>query len=204
MERGQDVPADVLARAVECVLTGGILLYPTETVYGLGSDAANGEATRSIRRLKRSDPQKPLLVLTDSWERVEGWIRAPRGLTLDLMQIAESHPLTILFPAEPTVPESLIGASEAIGFRLTHDRFCRQLIQEAATPLSSTSANRTGEGAPSRLEQVEPSIRAGADFAVDGGTLPGVASTIVRATSEGLEVLREGSLSAADLAQLLS
>lgn len=203
MEFGQDIPADVLTQAVESVLRGGILLYPTDTVYGIGGDAARDDVTRRIRELKGVEANKPLLVLTDSWDRVEDWIPKPEGLVRRLMALSAFHSITILFPAAERVPRTLIGSSEEIGIRLCRHPFCIDLIRKASRPISSTSANPTGEAVPLSMQEINDRIRLGVDLVVDGGSLPGAPSTIVRPVGDRPIVLREGSISEAALGRLL-
>jgi L-threonylcarbamoyladenylate synthase len=200
----QDVSDRLLKQAVDCVLCGGVLLYPTDTVYGLGGDATNVAASERIRKLKGTDSDKPLLLLTDSWTRVEGWIRDPDPLTSALMELGKQYPLTILFAAGPSAPRNITGSSSEIGIRWCHLPFCRRLISESETLISSTSANPTGYPTPVRLDDIDPAIRVGADVEIDGGLLDGLASTIVRSGGGRLEVLREGALDARKIAKLLA
>jgi len=199
----QAIPDDVVLAAARCVGGGGILLYPTDTVYGIGGDACSDEVSDRVRRLKGAQVDKPLLVLTDDWARVRTWIPRPEGKVKDLMSIGEEHSLTILFPASSEVPRGLIGASEEIGIRLCRDPFCAALIKQSGRLLSSTSANRTREPVPIRFTEIDAEIRAGCDYAVDGGPLPGSASTIVRVAGNGIEMIREGGLSSESLERLL-
>ncbi|HUF07754.1 MAG TPA: L-threonylcarbamoyladenylate synthase [Rhodothermales bacterium] len=199
----QAIPDDVVLAAAECVSGGGILLYPTDTVYGIGGDACSDEASDRVRRLKGAQIDKPLLVLTDDWARVQPWVPRPEGIVKDLMSIGEEHSLTILFPASSEVPRWLIGASEEVGIRLCRDPFCAGLIRQSGCLLSSTSANRTGERVPVHFTEIDAKIRAGCDYAVDGGPLPGSASTIVRAAGDGFEMIREGGISYELLERLL-
>lgn len=189
--------------AAKCVGGGGILLYPTDTVYGIGGDASSDEVSDRVRRLKGAQVDKPLLVLTDDWARVRTWVPRAEGLVKDLMSIGEEHSLTILFPASSEAPRGLIGASEAVGIRLCRDPFCAGLIRQSGRLLSSTSANRTGEPVPIHFTEIDAEIREGCDYAVDGGPLPGSVSTIVRVAGDRVEIIREGGLSSEMLKRLL-
>lgn len=188
---------------MNCIEVGGVLLYPTDTVYGLGGDADNDRVSEKVRLLKGTHPSKPLLVLTDAWERIGNWILKPEGLARQVMTIGERHPLTILFPASPNVPRGLIGTSKEVGIRLCRHPFCTELIRISGRLLSSTSANRTGEPVPRRFEEIDEHIRNGSNYAVDGGRLDGTPSTIVRVVGDRYEVVREGSLSSDLLSRLL-
>lgn len=199
----RDIPDQIVNRAVKCVMDGGILLHPTDTVYGIGGDASNDDVSARIRRLKGTDSSKPLLVLTDSWDRVEHWIAHPDKLTRTLMTIGREHSLTILFSATASVPRGLVGSSSEVGIRLCLHPFCAKVIRRSGQPLSSTSANRTGKPVPILFDEVDEEILGGSDLAVDGGPLDGAASTIVRAANGRVEVVREGSLPTSMLSRLI-
>lgn len=203
MDFDRDVTDDVLSRAVDCILGGGILIYPTDTVYGLGGDAARDEVSDRLRQLKGSAPDRPLLILTDSWARVADWVSPPDALTRDLMAIAEARSLTILFSATKAVPKGLIGTSSEIGIRLCRYPFCARLIQASGRVISSTSANRAGGKPPLRPDQVEQAVIDGADLLVDGGALAGVPSTVVRPEGSSWRIVREGSVTGETLDRLL-
>jgi L-threonylcarbamoyladenylate synthase len=198
-----DVPEVVLTQAVDLVLSGGIILYPTDTVYGLGGDATNPAPSKRIRALKGSGVDKPLIVLTDSWDRVSEWIGKPDALTAELMDVGLHESLTILFPAQPSAPREVIGSSSEIGIRVCRHPFCARLIAGSGKPISSTSANTTGSPTPLRLNDIEDHIRGGVDLEIDGGELAGAASTIVRSAGRRPQVVREGSVTIEVLRHLL-
>lgn len=198
-----DVPDHVIRQAVEFLNRDGVILYPTDTVYGLGGDARSKTATDRIRRLKGNPSDKPLLVLTDSWERISDWIASPDETLRRLMEIGRSHSLTILFKTT-AAPRSLVGDATEVGIRLSAHPVCRRLIEVSGYPISSTSANLSGQSTPVKLGDVDATIRSGVDVAIDGGELGGPPSTIVRSSGGRLEIVREGSLAATELNHLLA
>ena len=177
--------------AATVVAAGGLLLYPTETVYGLGCDPWAGPAVARLQALKGRDAHKPMLALTDDWARVAGWLGEVKEVHQRLM--AHDGPLTILFAAGPGAPPSLVGSEGLVGVRRTTDPFCRSVIERNERPLVSTSANPAGAPAPARFEDVNAVILDGVDLAVDAGApLAGAPSTVVRVVGGMPVVVREG------------
>ena len=194
--------ADV-ARAARVVAGGGVVLYPAETVYGLGGDARRPDVAARIHVLKGSDPGKPLLALTDAWERVEAWVEAPAPVRRLWGEGAPS-PLTLVLPATAAAPRALVSADGFVGIRRTTSAPARALIEATGTALFSTSANPSGAPPPDRLGDVDAAIRRGVDATLDAGqTLDGHPSTLARFDPRRVrfEVLRAGPVSAEAIAQ---
>ena len=195
------MPPPPLARAAAAIQQGGVVLYPTETVYGLGCDPRRADAVARIGQLKGRDASKPMLAVTDRWGRVDGWIAGLTEPHRRLMSAADADgdPLavTLLFTPGPECPEALVGPGGLVGIRRTADPICRALVAACETAILSTSANPAGAPPPARFEQVEATIRAGVDAALDAGhPLRGTPSTVVQVAANGIEVLREGAVPA--------
>lgn len=190
--------------AVGALRHGGVILYPTETVYGLGGDARSGEAASRIRRLKGNPPDKPLLVLTDTWARVAPWL-APQNREEEILMAHEPPlPLTLLLRVRGGALPGARGAADRLGIRRTPDPVCRALIRALDAPLLSTSANPAGAPAPASFDDVAPEIRAGVDAAIEAvAPLGGVASTVCLVDAGELRVLRPGAVSADRLRSIL-
>ncbi len=188
------------SRAAEVVRAGGVLVYPTETVYGLGCDPSDAVAVARVRRIKGRDADRPMLALTDRWDRVAPWVAGLTAAHRRLMDHAPPLPVTIVFAASASAPPSLVSAEGGIGIRRTTSPFCRALIAAAGVPILSTSANRAGEPAVSDFAALDAEVIEAVDLAVDAGhPLGGTASTVVRIEGERLVVLREGAVEAATL-----
>ena len=197
MSRGSvfGTDAEGIQSAAATVASGGVLLYPTETVYGLGGDPEKEAVIERIRRLKGRDAGKPVLVLTDEWVRVEDWLSGVSATQRRLMTYEPPLPVTLLFDAAPATPPWLVGPDGWVGVRRTSDPFCRAVIQTADCALLSTSANEAGGVAPHRFSDVTAMIREGVDCAVDAGQpLAGTPSTVVRFDGDDLVVVREGAV----------
>lgn len=188
--------------ASQVVCSGGVLLYPTETVYGLGGDALDLSVVERIHEIKGSNPDKPMLVLTDEWERLSNWYRSEMTVFERISSHTPTLPITFLLTATVNAPEHLVGPENLVGIRRTANQFCRQLIADAGRPLISTSANVSGAPSPTSLPDVSEDIRSKVDLVVESSEpLSGLPSTIVK-VGEGLQVVREGSVSEEDLRKI--
>jgi L-threonylcarbamoyladenylate synthase len=193
---------DAAARAVRA---GGVILYPTETVYGVGGDARRPDVIERVRGMKGRDAEKPVLVLVDRWERVAGWVTGESDRVATVMGHEPPLAVTLLLDASGEAPAGVVGPNGLVGVRRTSDAFCRALIEEADAPLLSTSANPPGEPAPALFDDVAPSMRASVDVAVDAGRpLPGVPSTVARVQAGRVVVVRLGAVDLATLEGLVA
>ena len=197
------IEADV-ARAAAVIRNGGVLVYPTETVYGIGCDPTRTDAVARVCAVKGRDADRPMLALTDRWGRVEMWIADLTVVHRRLMQ-RDDLPVTIVFDASEAAPAGLVSTEGGIGIRRTLSPFCRALVSAADVPVLSTSANRAGEPAVSNFARLAPEVVDAVDLAIDAGdVLGGIASTVVRVENGRLVVLREGAVAAATLHQIVA
>ncbi len=178
-----------VARAVEVLRRGGVILYPTDTVWGLGCDATNPEAVAKIYRLKRSENKKSMLVLCASADMVVRYVDRAPGIAFEVMELA-TEPLTLILPGAVGVAENLVPEEGTLGVRVPDHEFCRRLLRAFGRPVVSTSANISGEKTPRTLAETAREIIDGVDYVVDPrfqGRPTGKASAIV-AFGEGGEV----------------
>ncbi|GAB5535384.1 MAG: hypothetical protein Rubg2KO_16330 [Rubricoccaceae bacterium] len=187
-----------LELAARLVAGGGVLLLPAETVYGLSGDARRPDAAARIHQIKGSDPSKPLLALTDTWDRVARWVHAPDPVRR-VWAVATLGAITLVLPATDACPAALAGADGFVGIRRSASPWVCDLVAKAGVPVFSTSANPSGDPPPARFEAVDPSIRRAVDLALDaGGELAGQPSTVARFDPEAsqFEILRPGPVTA--------
>ncbi len=193
----------LLSRAAEVLRQGGVIVHPTETVYGLAAVAEFPEALARIRTIKGREDRKPMLVLTDIWERAMPWIAHIQPAERRLMEA--ELPVTILFEPSSLVPKVLIGESPFIGIRRTTSPLVQRLIDETGYLLASTSANVSGTRPPTRAAEITPEIRQQVDLVVEydqNGS--GTPSTVVRIDENGkVHILRPGEVSLEQLLHLL-
>ncbi len=153
-------------QAAQILREGGIILYPTDTVWGLGCDATNAAAVERIYRLKRSENKKSMLVLCASADMVVRYVDKAPGIAFEVMELATS-PLTLILPGATGLAANLIPDEGTLGVRVPDHRFCRQLLRALGRPVVSTSANISGQATPAGLQEVAREIVEGVDYVVD-------------------------------------
>ena len=153
-------------RAVEVLRRGGIILYPTDTVWGIGCDATNAEAVDRIYRLKRSENKKSMLVLCASADMVVRYVNRAPGIAFEVMEMATT-PLTASLPGAAGVAPNLIPAEGTLGVRIPDHEFCRRMLRALGRPVVSTSANISGQPTAVGLQDVAQEIVDGVDFVVN-------------------------------------
>ena len=182
--------AEQVQKALEVLKKGGIILYPTDTVWGIGCDATDAEAVERIYRLKQSANKKSMLVLLDDPDKVSLYIRQVPEVAWQLFEVADK-PLTLILPGAAGVAGNLIPAEGTLGIRIPDDEFCRKLIRRLNRPLVSTSANVSGKPAPATFSEIADEIKKGVDFVVD----PSCEGRPTRKASSIISVGPEGEIS---------
>lgn len=165
MQNPTDIQKEV-DEAVRVMRGGGIILYPTDTVWGLGCDATNAAAVERIYRLKRSENKKSMLVLCASADMTVRYVNKAPGVAFEVMELATS-PLTAILPGAVGVAENLIPEEGTLGVRIPDHEFCRRMLAALKKPIVSTSANISGEATPVGLQDVAKEIVDGVDFVVN-------------------------------------
>lgn len=175
--------------AVEVLKRGGLILYPTDTVWGIGCDATNAEAVARIYALKQSENKHAMLVLCHSAEQVVRYVNRAPGIAFEVMEMASS-PLTLILPGAAGVAANLIPEEGTLGVRVPDHEFCQALLRRLGRPVVSTSANISGEKSPKTLPEIAREIVEGVDYVVNPrfqGRPTGKPSSII-AFGEGGEV----------------
>lgn len=175
--------------ALEVLKNGGLILYPTDTIWGIGCDATNPQAVAKIFALKGRDQNKSLIILLDADSKIESYVRHVPDVAYDLIEFAE-NPLTIIFSgAKNLAPEVINEEDGSVGIRVVKHPFCQQLIQRFRKPIVSTSANLSGRASPASFSQIDQKIINGVDYVVDleqDDTAPKKPSTIMKIEPDGL------------------
>lgn len=148
----------------EILKGGGTLLYPTDTIWGLGCDAQNTEAIRKIFEIKKRDPQKSMIILVESEKRLQDLVEVPE-MAWEIIDLSEK-PVTIVYQNPKNLPQELLAEDGSIGIRLVKNDFCKKLITKLNSPLVSTSANLSGGKSPLRFSDISPEIVSAVDYAV--------------------------------------
>lgn len=195
--------AESIQVALQILREGGLVAFPTDTVYGVGALVFDGKAVESIYVAKQRPIEKAIPVLMADAADME-------KVGMDIPEVAYQlaarffpGPLTCLIPKQPTLPES-VSATETVGVRVPDHEVARSLLR-AAGPMAVTSANISGQANPSTAQEVLAQLGGRIDLILDGGKTPGgVPSTLVDCTGKDLKILREGPISLAEIRQKLS
>jgi len=186
-----------LLLAAEVIQAGGIIVYPTETLYGIGCSAMHPRALQRVQHLKKRPEPKPILVLVRSKEEVRPLVREVPEIAESLINAFWPGPLTIVFPASDAVPPELTQGKGSIGIRIPSCAVCLRLLELAGVPITSTSANLSGDAPLDTIASMRSVLTPGIDLYLDAGTLPpSKPSTVVDVSGPSPRILREGAISA--------
>lgn len=157
---------DVLKAAAEAIKQGKTLLYPTDTVWGLGCDASNANAVAEVSKLKGRTPDKSYIILVDNDGRLQRHVRNVPEVAWDIIDNSD-RPITLIYPQGMAVAPEVLADDGSIAIRITKNEFLQKLIQRANRPLLSTSSNLTGEPTPKDFESIPKSIKDSVGHIVD-------------------------------------
>lgn len=195
-----------IQQALQVLRAGGIIVYPTDTVWGIGCDATNEEAVAKIYALKQREDSKSMLVLLDSPAKLNYYVDVPETAEMlleasdclknsDDSDLSDQKPLTLIYPNARHMAQNLIAEDGSIGIRITHEPFSKALCEQLRHPLVSTSANISGQPAAHCFAEIDEAILNGADYVCrfrrDDDT-PYEPSTIIKIGADGtFKIIRE-------------
>lgn len=184
---------------------GGVIVYPTDTFYGIGADPLSPEGLAKVYALKGRPAGEPLLVLVDSVATARDFAAEVTGLHERLMGRFWPGPLTILFPARPGLPAGIVSREGKVALRLPGSLLCRRILAAAGGALTGTSANRSGAPPARSVAAMDRALIAGADLVVDGGTSAAAnVSTLVNIEGGRVTALREGTVKLREIMAFLA
>lgn len=157
---------DDLKKALEVLKDGGVILYPTDTIWGIGCDATNPEAVRRIYEIKKREDSKSMLVLMENPALLERYVDDVPEVAWDLVEISTT-PLTVIYPNAKNLAPNLIAEDGSVGIRFTKEKFSTQLLQRLRKPLVSTSANISGEKSAAIFDEISDEIKNAVDYVVE-------------------------------------
>lgn len=155
-----------LVKAVEVLRSGGIILYPTDTIWGIGCDATNPTAVKRVYEIKQRQDTKSMLVLMENTNLLNSYIAEVPEIAWDLIEVADS-PLTIIYPGAKNLAANLLASDGSVGIRITNEAFTQQLIQRFRKPVVSTSANISGQKSPQNFAEISDEIKKSVDYIVE-------------------------------------
>jgi L-threonylcarbamoyladenylate synthase len=189
----EDLKQEIEA-AVKVLKEGGVILYPTDTVWGIGCDAADREAVARVFEIKERADAKSLITLVADADMIGRYVKVIPQMAIELIEVNDK-PMTIIYPGAMGLAENVVAEDGSVGIRIPQSEFCRQLCRRFGGAIVSTSANFSGEEAPATFEDINASILDAVDHIVDpfyedGAT--GVSSQIIKVGLDGeIKVIRE-------------
>lgn len=155
-----------IKKVISVLKSAGIILYPTDTVWGLGCDATNAKAVNKVYKLKKREESKTLITLLDTFEKLPNYVSEIPDTIYDFLKSVNS-PVTIIYSGAKNLAKNVITKDKTAAIRIVRDEFCIRMIQEFGKPIVSTSANISGEEAPLFFNMISPEIIKGVDYVVN-------------------------------------
>jgi L-threonylcarbamoyladenylate synthase len=197
--------AAILGRAARIIRNGGVVVFPTHGLYGLGADPLNTAAVERIFAIKGRQAHKALLVLIADLASLERVAERPNAQAQELMRHFWPGRVTIVLRARPELPAAVTGSDGTIGVRLVAHPVAAALVRAVGGPITGTSANISGSGGCATLEAMDAGLLDGVDLTLDAGPLAGgPGSTVVDATGRTLRILREGAVPSEEIRRVWS
>ncbi len=186
MNKQIDLVTEKEKEAVKILKEGGVILYKTDTIWGLGCDATQEKAVNRVYEIKRRKKDKPFICIVDSLERLKEYIEQMHPRIETLLSL-HKRPLTVVYPNPKNLPDFLFGHDGSIALRISYNPSNQALISALGKPLVATSANISGEPFPNMFEEVSKKITENVDFVLhcDERSQANIPSTMVKFTTKG-------------------
>ena len=155
-----------IKKACQVMREGGVILYPTDTIWGIGCDATNEDAVRRVYEIKQRADSKAMLVLVDSAVKVDFYVQDVPEVAWDLIELTDK-PLTIIYSGARNLAPNLLAEDGSVGIRVTSEEFSKRLCQQFRKAIVSTSANVSGQPSPQNFSEISDEIKAAVDYIVD-------------------------------------
>ena len=190
--------------AIAALKRGDVIVFPTETLYGLGADALNGAAVEKVFELKGRDPANPISVLVADRAMLYTIVQEVPPLAEQLIVEFWPGPLTLVLPAKKTLSHRLANVSGGVGVRISSQPLATQLVRELGKPITATSANPSGQNPARRIDEARAYFSSTITLFIDGGELhSNVGSTVAELSEDQVRVIREGEISKAALKRVI-
>ncbi len=152
-------------KAIEILKTGGVILYPTDTIWGLGCDATNQDAVKKVFAIKQREESKSLVTLVSDLDMLARYVETIPEAALDLIEVNDA-PMTIIYPKAIGLASNVVAEDGSVGIRIPMNEFCRQLCFKFRRPIVSTSANISGENPPKGFKDIDTQIKEAVEYVV--------------------------------------
>lgn len=183
-----------IKKAIEVMRNGGVILYPTDTIWGIGCDATNEEAVKKVYEIKKRADSKALICLVDSESKIDFYVKDVPPVAWDLIELS-TKPLTVIYDGARNLAPNILAEDGSVGIRVTNEEFSKQLCFRFRKAVVSTSANISGEPSPKSFADISDEIKNAVDYIVGvrqnekGGVKP---SSIIKLGAGGVvQVIRE-------------
>jgi len=185
----------LLEQAAELIKQGKIVVFPTETVYGIGTNGLDENAVKKLYEAKQRPLDKPISLLVSNMEMVNLIAKDITEIEYKIMEKFFPGPLTIILKKKDIVPDIVTAGQDTVGIRMPSGEIARKLVEMAGLPIAAPSANITGEPSGTNLQEIKKHFEGKADYFIDDGDSElGVSSTIVKVVDGKLQILRQGSI----------
>ena len=185
----------MLEKASEFIKQGKIVVFPTETVYGIGTNGLDEKAVRKLYEIKKRPLNKPISLLVSNMEMVKTIAQDITEVEYKIMEKFFPGPLTIILKKKDIVPDIVTAGQETVGVRMPSGEIARKLVELSGVPIATPSANISGEPSGTNLLEIKKHFEENVDFYIDGGNSElGISSTIVQVIDGKIEILRQGSI----------
>ena len=202
--KAQNEALENSSAAVRVLKGGGVIVFPTETLYGLGADALDEAAVEKVFQLKGRDPRSPIPVLVADQEMLHTLVAQVPTTAQKLIDRYWPGPLTLVLPGQKNIPKPLCNPEGGVGVRISSQPIATLLVNGLGRPLTATSANPSGKEPARTLQEAKTYFAGRVELFVDGGALTSKSgSTVVEVMKDSIKIIREGELSASELRQVL-
>lgn len=198
-----EVRLDKLESVANCIRNGGLVVFPTETVYGIGANALDKEAVANIFKAKGRPSDNPLIVHISNMEMLNGLVSSVNSVEQALINTFWPGPLTVIFPKKDVLPDNVTCGLDTVGIRMPQNNIALKLIELSKTPIAAPSANISGRPSGTDISDIYLELKEKVDYMIDGSTSDiGVESTVVKVVDGEVLILRPGKISPEDIESL--
>ena len=202
--RVKETRADNISDAVAALGRGDVIVFPTETLYGLGADALNFTAVEKVFQLKGREPNNPFPVLVADRSMLNSLVANIPPLAETLMERFWPGPLTLVLPARHDIPPPLVNSTGAIGVRISSQPIATEIVRMLGRPVTATSANPSGQAGAQTLAQARDYFTGKIKIFIDGGALPSqTGSTVAAVAGNKITIIRAGEIAKSELKKTL-
>lgn len=182
----------LITQVVECLKSGGVIVYPTDTTYGLGCDIFNRKGIKKIYQIKQRDARKPFSFVCGDLAEVSNYAQVS-NFAFKILKRHLPGKYTFVLDATRIVPDSVTTKQKTVGIRIPENAIVQAIVRELGHPLVTTSANLSGEETPQDPQEIDDEMGRMVDMVVDGGILMAEGSSVISLLDDSIEVLRQGS-----------